>query len=419
MRTVSGGIDYLGGYERGVRFGLQEIQGVTVDMDHAARDAVRQRLAFMDDALREMAQVSTPITWIHGRFDAWVDFERVKLLMGAGDTRCRRVIEVPTGHQLRSSVEAIEVFQLIASEVARLAGVGTVVRGVPSALHLKQRSEAERRRLPRPSYEPRKFWRDYLVGRDGHLGIELMTGTSAYESLMARQVAELKLESGQIVCDLGAGTGSFTRFIAGNLKDLALQVNELDFVVEAMRRSRSRLLASSSRSGVKAASVVCDLSLNNGTLIPLADDSQDAVLGSLLISYLPHPRRLLADALRILRPGGRLVVSSLRPDADTSRIYHEAVEELRCGRARALFGEIHEARLGESVQSFMNDAARLLDLEEQAVFRFFEEGELREMLEELGFEVFAAERAFGVPPQAALVSARKPLNASPATTTAS
>src|SRR5690606_20110205 len=85
MRVVSGGIDYVGGYERGMRFGLQEVQGVTVDMDHAADDAIRNRLAFLDDALRDMACIETPITWIHGRFDAWMDFERVKLLMGAGE----------------------------------------------------------------------------------------------------------------------------------------------------------------------------------------------------------------------------------------------------------------------------------------------------------------------------------------------
>jgi hypothetical protein len=103
-----------------------------------------------------------------------------------------------------------------------------------------------------------------------------------------------------------------------------------------------------------------------------------------------------------------LVLSTLRPDADTSRIYHEAVEELRSGRARLLFGELHEVKLGESVQSFMNDATRLLDIEEQSVVRFFEESELRGLLEGMGFEVVRTERAFGVPPQAALVSARKP-----------
>lgn len=408
MRVVSGGIDYLGGYERGMRFGLQEVQGVTVDMDHAADDAIRHRLAFLDDALRDMGSITAPITWIHGRFDAWMDFERVKLLMGAGGTGARKLIEVATGHQLRSSVEAIEVFQLIASEIGRFTGLRAVPRAVPNPTMLRLRSTAERNRLPKPHYEPRRFWRDYLVGRNGHVGIELMTATSAYQELMAQQVEGLCLASGHRVVDLGSGTGSLSSYIDQTHPGLKMQLTEIDFVREALSRSREKHARSTNAENVSLSSLVYDFALLSGERrIPLADESQDAVLASLLISYLPNPEQLIREALRVLRPGGRFVLSTLRPDADTSRIYERGVDELRSGRARVLFGEVEEARLGQSIQSFMNDAARLLELEEQSVFRFFDSTELREMLCSGGFDVLDVADAFGSPSQAVVGIAMK------------
>lgn len=405
MRVVSGGVDYVGGFERGLRFGLQEIQGVMVDMDYAAEDAIKHRLGFLDDALDDMARIATPITWIHGRYDAWMDFDRVKLMMSAGNSRCRKLIEVPTGHQLRSSAEAIEVFQLIASEVGRMAGFGEIARGIPDAASLRAKGDAERKRLPRPVFEPKRFWRDYLVGRNGRLGIELMTATSAYQELMDRQVLALRLRAGDRVADLGSGTGAFRRHAARLMPETKLVVQELDVVLEALRYSRERARGfPGNKVGV---SVVCDLSLDGVSCIPLRDASQDAVLASLLLSYVGEPERLLKEVRRVLRPGGRFVLSTLRPDADTSRIYAEGADELRSGRARELFGEEHDAILADSLQSFLNDAARLLDLEEQSVFRFFEADELASLLERVGFEVLGTERTFGTPPQAVVLTARR------------
>src|SRR5262249_30745307 len=80
MRVVSGGVDYVGGVERGVSFGKQEILGVEVDIDHAGRDALDHEMAFLDDSCRDMRSVQVPVTWIHGRHDAWMDLERVRLM---------------------------------------------------------------------------------------------------------------------------------------------------------------------------------------------------------------------------------------------------------------------------------------------------------------------------------------------------
>ena len=121
MRVISGGVDYVGGVERGVSFGFQEILGVEVDIDLAGRDAIAHKLAFLEDARRDLAQISQPITWFHGAHDAWMDLDRVKDILARGDTRRRQLVVIPTGHQLQSSRQALEVFQSISAEIGRMA----------------------------------------------------------------------------------------------------------------------------------------------------------------------------------------------------------------------------------------------------------------------------------------------------------
>jgi ubiquinone/menaquinone biosynthesis C-methylase UbiE len=408
MRVVSGGIDYLGGYEKGVRFGFQEVQGVTVDMDYAAADALEHRLAFLEDARRDMAAITTPISWIHGRFDAWMDLKRVQHLVSIGGSENRRLIEVPTGHQLRSSKQALDVFQLIAAEVGRLALRRSLSPVLPKLSLVSVRTKAERARLPKPDYEPRGFWKDYLVGRDGWLGIELMTATSAYSDLMRAQIEELGVRTGMRIADLGSGTGALLlQLLESERLPEGIHVNEIDFVREALGRARKRASKTAISRFLSAHYLQCDLDLDQKVArIPLSDRSQDAVLASLMISYLQQPDTLLKEIKRVLVPGGRLVLSTLVPDADTSKIYAEGAAELRSGRARELLGASAEAHLEPSLRSFMNDAARLLDLEERGVFKFWEPADLEHLIRRAGFEILQTRTAFGDPKQAIIVTAR-------------
>ncbi len=49
--------------------------------------------------------------------------------------------------------------------------------------------------------------------------------------------------------------------------------------------------------------------LNREPVLPFADASFDAVVNTLSIEYLIHPDAVLAEVLRVLRPGGRCVIS--------------------------------------------------------------------------------------------------------------
>jgi ubiquinone/menaquinone biosynthesis C-methylase UbiE len=409
MRVISGGVDYLGGVERGVEFGFQDILGLLVDVDTSSRDALAHDMAFLEDARRDFAAIRVPVTWIHGRYDAWMDLERIRHVLSFGDVSQRRLIEVPTGHQLKTSREALAAFQLIAREASRMAVGRELAPRLPDLVELGRRREAERSRLPRAQVDVQGFWQRYLVGSEGNLGMELLTATSTYRRFVDAHIARLGLREGERVVDLGAGTGSFPRQLAESAESARdLDVVEVDYVHAALLRMRARLAQAEPPVGLRVRCVECDLDPRGAERgVALATGCADAVVAVLLLNYLRHPEQLLREAHRVLRPGGRLVLSSLKRDADISKICVEGVRELRSGLARDAFGAEGERVLDDSIRTFMSDAARLLDLEEQGLFQFWDPEELRALVEGAGFRVSELAPGLGEPAQALVLRAER------------
>lgn len=392
LRAVSGGVDYAEGILRGVSFGRHELVGVLADMDFTGRDALKAGLVFREDARRDMARIRVPVTWVHGEHDAWIDIERVRDLLSAGGTKDRRLIEVPTGHQLRSSREALRTFELVAGEALRMLWRRDVKPVSPPlrSMDRARAAESQRRRATKP-VGLRDFWTDYLMGRQRLVGMDLLTATSTYRELMQAQISALELHPGEAVLDLGAGTGGLLRELLASKQ--TARVVAVDLVPEALKRARGRYARMARRSAF------VQVDFDRAPTIPVSDCSMDAVLASLLISYLQDPVSVLRDVRRVMRPGGRLVVSSLKRDADISSIYAAGVAELvAAGAEREIVAD--GISFAEVQRSFLNEAARLLDLEEQGLFRFYDRVELVSILRRAGFDVVAVTEGLGIPPQA-------------------
>jgi ArsR family transcriptional regulator len=106
------------------------------------------------------------------------------------------------------------------------------------------------------------------------------------------------LEPSWTVADLGTGSGVFPVTV-GPYVDRVVGVDRSPEMLEAARR-RARGLA--------------NVEFEEGVLeaLPLADASVDLATLSLVLHYVPDPARALAEAARVLRPGGRLVVVDAR-----------------------------------------------------------------------------------------------------------
>jgi len=410
IRAVSGGIDYLGGAERGERFGIQEIQGMVLDVDGAARDAIDGEIGFLEDARRDMAEIDIPIRWFCGENDAWIDRRRVEDILSIGRTDNRKLIRLPIGHQLGASESASRAFRMISTEVSEICGRKRG-RGVsPSATLLKKRKDDERARLKSELRDVRGFWRRYLLGSKSELGMELIANTNVYRDLMRFQIEKLGLREAERVVDLGAGLGTFFREIIESARaDCELQIFAVDYVREALKRSRKGVeeILGQRAIAVTVEYLAGNLDLwNSNAFIPLKKCSFDAALASLVINYLRNPAKVLEGIREALRPGGRLVLSSLRKDADVSAICWNGISDLQSGKASKNLRRF-EARLDRSVSEFINSAAQLLEFEESGLFTFWDAEELVNMVAGAGFANISVAEEFGDPPQAYVLWAMK------------
>ena len=133
----------------------------------------------------------------------------------------------------------------------------------------------------------------------------------------------------------------------------------------------------------------------------------DAAVASLMLPYVMNPDETVRELFRALRPGGRLVASSNRPNTDMSLMFTRLADDVANGRAAPPPGMSRD-RFLEQIRAYSNSAAFLLRLEEEHTFRFFDAERLAAMLEQAGFEAVAVHSGFGDPPQAWIAVGHKP-----------
>jgi len=149
-----------------------------------------------------------------------------------------------------------------------------------------------------------------------------------------------------------------------------------------------------------------------------ASGSVDVVALSLVLSYLSEPDDLLFEIYRVLKPGGRLVLSSLVRDAESSRLFLGIVSRLEsCPdedlphwlRSRdGVDRSAHRQQLIDATRRFANQGGELLRLEEEGLFKFYDGPELELRVARRGFVDIRVETSFGNPPQAVNLTCRKP-----------
>jgi ubiquinone/menaquinone biosynthesis C-methylase UbiE len=109
-------------------------------------------------------------------------------------------------------------------------------------------------------------------------------------------VSEIALPEKANVLEIGCGTGAVTRFLAG-----------LPQVAQALGVDPSPVFAAKAR---ELAGQFPNLSFQEGEghALPSEDRSFDAVFFHTTLCHIPKPEEALAEALRVLRPGGWLAI---------------------------------------------------------------------------------------------------------------
>jgi ubiquinone/menaquinone biosynthesis C-methylase UbiE len=142
--------------------------------------------------------------------------------------------------------------------------------------------------------------------------------------------------------------------------------------------------------------------------LPFESGSFDRIACSLVLSYLDNPAETLTEFVRCLKPGGRIVFSSMMPDVDTGRIYAKALRKLESNQPVELPEGFTRASLTDSIRAHINSGAGLLQMAEEMQFTFFSKEDLRKLAERSGLARVESFPAFGDRPQAFISVGYKP-----------
>jgi len=267
IRNSTGGVDFIGNYQRGISCGVTNVLGHLIDNDRFCSDAIRSGMAFLDDAKRDMAKIGIPVTWLYGQYDEWIDPLRIREIMRVKSPGTREVVELSTGHMPTTNDEAMEAYLLITSRIWRhLFREDVEVRKASTTATVRLRN-AEWGRTPKHSLKDQAdYWEKYLLGQ-GHLevGFDVMAETEEHQQFMQQQIERLEIQRGEVVGDFGSGTGLFhqglfslaqTRRLFQESDLQSPRIWSIDFVEAALEKAKARVLRLAARHGAAEKSFV-------------------------------------------------------------------------------------------------------------------------------------------------------------------
>jgi arsenite methyltransferase len=117
------------------------------------------------------------------------------------------------------------------------------------------------------------------------------------QELRETAIASAQLEGHETVADIGTGTG----FMLAGLAPRVAQAYGID--------NSPQMLAVAGRNLARFDNVT--LRQAEGTALPLDDQSVEAVFANMYLHHAPDPALAIREMVRILRPGGRLIVTDL------------------------------------------------------------------------------------------------------------
>ncbi len=144
----------------------------------------------------------------------------------------------------------------------------------------------------------KRFWFAFAgvpSGLLGRIGARVIANKPGFFRAMA---AELDLQPGDVLLDVGCGAGDFLAHEASHVGHVA-GLDASDVPLELARRRLADRIAAGTAEVVKG----------DAAALPWEDGHFSVITSQYLLKFLPHPEGVLREMRRVLRTGGRAVIT--------------------------------------------------------------------------------------------------------------
>lgn len=373
---------------------IDDVMGFEVSINFAL-SAIKNNYHNLESTREDLKKIDIPIILISAQNDPWVNFKDVEDSLNYSPARNKKFILIPNAmHQINENPEAalLALQQTVINCKRYLINYNSTIDSIiiPSHEEMSRQWLIEQERfknlLVKHLEGERIFWEKYLSK------FLLIRKSNDYRDFLKQISGLLDVQQGECLLDAGCGNGHFGAWILKLSiekifreklpldKITALTYLGLDFVENKLKEGiRQHLHLLKKFRIINYRYILADLDRP----LPIEDNHFDKICCNLVLSYLKKPQFTLNELFRVLKPGGKILVSSLKPYADLSLIYRDFADQTNKKN------ELEEAR------KLLSAAGRIKQKENAGIYNFFSGEELKKLFNETGVKNFSTYLGFG------------------------
>jgi ubiquinone/menaquinone biosynthesis C-methylase UbiE/esterase/lipase len=398
--------DLVASSAKGRRYGTLNILGFSIDADNFLNDSNQESFSDISSAGADAAGIKAATFFVVGQRDAWVRTSDAQLVFGMINSKAKQILVLPAMlHRLLENPASAR--HALTETVKFVVNAGDWRQRRPDVISAPDENEVRAREVLEKEHlkeiyacsksDERHFWKEYLGN------FQYIINVHDFYNLLECVYNQLGgAWSGQKILDAGCGIGNYGLFLLlkqlyrmqqdlGILSRVPICYFGIDFVRSAITEAELRMkqllgdfreknsTMTSSYRLLESNFVLADLDAG----LPFPSDFFDQICCNLVLSYVQEPKFALKELWRVIRPGGKMVVTSLKPSADLSEVYRNFMSVAESSR------EFEEGR------KLLSNAGMIKIREIRGLYHFYTERELREAVREAGFIRAKTFRSFG------------------------